>query len=228
MDGRLLGKLLKIQATRVPPTPTKSESLGLVPRPGYFSKAPHLMLSNGRGWEHWTYRFPKEGSSCPHSTMIRDACSLDLEAVSNECFAGGNCSICFRPGRLRAIKGKAFSFIYEMLVNPRSVSWYFSINLSHMFVLAYGCKPDEKQMWLLKAAVKDLMGYKRMLIKMSDERNVAISEDMVGLSFLRGIWPSGAYFKVESKVPCITVGGNSILEMCCLEESSDWDREPAH
>lgn len=36
----------------------------------------------------------------------------DLEAVGDECLAGSNCYVCFGPGRLRAIKGKAFSFIY--------------------------------------------------------------------------------------------------------------------
>lgn len=32
----------------------------------------------------------------------------------------------------------------------------------------------------VKAAVKDLMGYNRMLMKMFDEKNVAISEDIKG------------------------------------------------
>lgn len=64
-------------------------------------------------------------------------CQVLGEGMGNECLAGGNCYVCSGPGRLRAIKGKAFSFIYKMLVNPGSVSWYFSINLSHMFVLAY-------------------------------------------------------------------------------------------
>lgn len=108
-----------------------------------------------------------------------------------------------------------------MLVNPRSVSWYFSINLSHMFVLAYTSSLDGKQVGLLKAAVKDLMGYKRMLMKQFDERNVAVSKvskDVVGgPSFLRKMWPAGASFKAKSQVPCITVGGKSIPKMCCLE-----------
>lgn len=48
-----------------------------------------------------------------------------------------------------------------MLVNTKSVSWYFSINLSHMFVLADGGSTDGKQVKLLCATFKDLMGYKR-------------------------------------------------------------------
>lgn len=76
-------------------------------------------------------------------------------------------------------------------------------------------------MGLLKAAVKDLMGYKRMLMKMFDEKNVAISEEIRGWG--RGTlipqrhsacWVS---FKAESQVPCISVGGTSIPEMCSLE-----------
>lgn len=86
-----------------------------------------------------------------------------------------------------------------MLVNPRSVSWYFSINLSHMFLLAYSWNLDGKQVGLLKAAVKDLMGYKRMLMKKFDERNVAISEDMGELSFPRGIWPTGGIFQSKKQ-----------------------------
>lgn len=82
-------------------------------------------------------------------------------------------------------------------------------------------------MGLLKAAVKDLMGCKRMLMKKFDEKNVAISEDMGGqgreaLTSQRhwacwGIFQSGASFKAESQVPCISVEGNSIPEMCSLE-----------
>lgn len=75
-------------------------------------------------------------------------------------------------------------------------------------------------MGLLGAAVKDLMGYKRMLMKTFDERNVTISEDMGDLSFLRGIWPAGASFKAESRVLCIPVGGKSIPRLYCLEQQS--------
>lgn len=88
-----------------------------------------------------------------------------------------------------------------MLVNPGSVSWYFSINLSHMFVLAYTSSLDGKQVGLLKAAVKDLMGYKRMLMKQFDERNVAISKNVRGggPSFLREIQPAGDLSKQKAK-----------------------------
>lgn len=55
-------------------------------------------------------------------------------------------------------------------------------------------------MGLLKAALKDLMGYKTMLMKKFEERNAAISEDMGGPLFLRGIWPAGESFKANSKV----------------------------
>lgn len=72
----------------------------------------------------------------------------------------------------------------------------------------------------LLGAAKDLMGYKRMLMKKFDERNFVILEDIGELSFLRGIWPTGTSFKAESKVPCITVGGESIPKMCCLEQHS--------
>ena len=76
-------------------------------------------------------------------------------------------------------------------------------------------------MGLLKAAVKDLMGYKRMLMKQFDEKNVAISEDIRGWgegnahsSEDSACWVS---FKAESQVPCISVGGTSIPELCSLE-----------
>lgn len=82
-------------------------------------------------------------------------------------------------------------------------------------------------MGLLRAAVKDLMGYKRMLMKKIDKRNVTISEDMGELSFLRGIWPTGASFKAESKVLCIPVGGKSIPELFCLEEHSSYEMKPS-
>lgn len=43
-------------------------------------------------------------------------------------------------------------------------------------------------MGLLKAAVKDLMGYKRILMeKFGGREEFAISKDIAGLSFLRGI-----------------------------------------
>lgn len=54
-------------------------------------------------------------------------------------------------------------------------------------------------MGLLKAAVKDLMGYKRMLMKQFEERNVAVSEDVGGPSFLREIWPAGAFSKQKAR-----------------------------
>ena len=79
----------------------------------------------------------------------------------------------------------------------------------------------------VKAAVKDLMGYNRMLMKMFDEKNVAISEDIKGWG--RGTlipqrhsacWVS---FKAESQVPCISVGGISILK--CAPWSSHHYKE---
>ena len=74
-------------------------------------------------------------------------------------------------------------------------------------------------MGLLKAVVKDLMGYKRMLMKQFNERIFAILvQRMWGApSFLRQIRPAGASFKANSKTPPVTVGGNSILQVCCLE-----------
>lgn len=64
-----------------------------------------------------------------------------------------------------------------------------------MFVLAYGSNPDEKQVGFLKDAVKDLMGYKGMLMKKFDERNVAISEAMVGSDSSEGFGPLGCLSK---------------------------------
>lgn len=74
-----------------------------------------------------------------------------------------------------------------------------------MFVLAHTSRLDGKQVGLLKAAVKDLMGYKRMLMKQFNERNVAISEDVGGGDPLREIRPAGAS-KTKSQIPCPTVG----------------------
>lgn len=61
-----------------------------------------------------------------------------------------------------------------------------------MFLLAYSSNLDGKQVGLLEAAVKDLMGYERVLMKTLGERNVAISEDMGQLSCLRRVWPAGS------------------------------------
>lgn len=75
-------------------------------------------------------------------------------------------------------------------------------------------------MGLLKAAVKDLMGYKRMLMKKFDERNVTVSEDAGELSFLRGFWPAGTSLRAASRVLPLTGGDTSIPETHCLEQHS--------
>lgn len=68
-----------------------------------------------------------------------------------------------------------------------------------MFVLAHTSRLDGKQVGLLKAAVKDLTGYKRMLMKQLDERNVAISEDMVGGTLLERLGLLGHLSKQKAK-----------------------------
>lgn len=69
--------------------------------------------------------------------------------------------------------------------------------------------------------VKDLMSYKRMRMKKSNEKNVAISEDIGGrggeLSFLKRVGSAGAVFREESHGPCISVGGKSLPELYSLE-----------
>lgn len=51
--------------------------------------------------------------------------------------------------------------------------------------------------------VKDLMSYKRMRMKKSNEKNVAISEDIGGrggeLSFLKRVGSAGAGFRDEQR-----------------------------
>lgn len=53
-------------------------------------------------------------------------------------------------------------------------------------------------MGLLGAALKDLMGYKRMLIKTFDERNVTVSEDMGTSPFSEGFGQLGHLLKQKA------------------------------
>lgn len=105
------GELLNIMATWVPPEQLSLKLWGWGLGLGTSSKNTQLILSYRQGWGPWTCHSKRERSSCPYNTVTWGAWPLDLEAVGNECLAGGNCYVCFGPGRLRAIKGKAFSFI---------------------------------------------------------------------------------------------------------------------
>lgn len=116
-----------------------------------------------------------------------------------------------------------------MLVNPRSMSWYFSINLSHMFVLAFSWNLDGKQVGTSCSRCKGHNGLQQDANeKVCWEKYYSFRGWQVGaLSFLRGIWPAGTSFKTVSQVLCIIMGGKSIPKICCLEQRCSWEMKPS-
>lgn len=75
-------------------------------------------------------------------------------------------------------------------------------------------------MGLLGAAVKDLMGYKRMLMKTFDERNVTISEAMGTSPFSEGFGLLGHLLKQKAKSSATLWEARAFPRLYCLEQQS--------